>query len=164
MQQELLPLAQQHAAFSSDADRTLVAGQSYGGLAALYAGLHWPQRFGRILTQSGSFWWPNLQYLRDYANREHHAPGLLLQRLQQGTLPTGTLKIFQEVGDREADMVYVNQQIAPVLEAAGHELHFRRYAGGHDALCWRGGLIDGCRWLLADFLSPTSPSEGNHHV
>jgi enterochelin esterase family protein len=164
VQQELLPLARQHASFSGDADRTLVAGQSYGGLAALYAGLHWPQRFGRILTQSGSFWWPHLQYIRDYANREQHAPGLLLEGLQQGDLPPGKLKIFQEVGDREEDMVYVNQQIVPALQAAGHELHFRRFAGGHDALCWRGGLIDGCRWLLADFLSPTSTSEGNNHV
>ncbi|WP_052696615.1 enterochelin esterase [Pantoea sp. BL1] len=163
VQQELLPLARQHAAFSSDGSRTLVAGQSYGGLAALYAGLHWPQRFGRILTQSGSFWWPHLQYIRDYANREQHAPGLLLQRLQNNALPAGQLKIFQEVGDREQDMLFVNQQIRPALEAAGHELFFRCYAGGHDALCWRGGLIDGCRWLLADLLSdPTS--KGNHHV
>ncbi len=163
VQQELLPLARQHAAFSNEASRTLVAGQSYGGLAALYAGLHWPQRFGRILTQSGSFWWPHLQYIRDYANREQHAPGLLLQRLQDNALPAGKLKIFQEVGDREQDMLFVNQQIRPALEAAGHELFFRCYAGGHDALCWRGGLIDGCRWLLADLLSdPTS--KGNNHV
>lgn len=164
IQEELLPLVRQHAVFSTDASRTLVAGQSYGGLAALYAGLHWPQRFGRILTQSGSFWWPHLQYLRDYPNREHHAPGLLLQRLQNNALPAGTLKIFQEVGDREADMLYVNQQIRPALEAAGHQLYFRRYAGGHDALCWRGGLIDGCRWLFADLLSSDSISESKHPV
>lgn len=164
MQQELLPLARHHATFSNDGNRTVVAGQSYGGLAALYAGLHWPQRFGRVLTQSGSFWWPHLQYIRDYANREQHAPGLLLQRLQNNQLPGGKLKIFQEVGEREADMLYVNQQIRPALEAAGHTLSFRRYAGGHDALCWRGGLIDGCRWLLADFLSSDATSEGEHHV
>ncbi|MDI9219740.1 enterochelin esterase [Pantoea sp. EA-12] len=164
MQQELLPLARQHATFSNEGNRTVVAGQSYGGLAALYAGLHWPQRFGRVLTQSGSFWWPHLQYIRDYANREQHAPGLLLQRLQNNQLPGGKLTIFQEVGDREADMLYVNQQIRPALEAAGHTLSFRRYAGGHDALCWRGGLIDGCRWLLADFLSSDATSEGEHHV
>jgi len=153
IQQELLPFAHQHVAFSHEASRTLVVGQSYGGLAALYAGLHWPQRFGGILTQSGSFWWPHLQYICDYANREQHAPGLLLRQLQNNELPAGKLKIFQEVGDREADMLYVNQQMRPALEAAGHSLHFRCYSGGHDALCWRGGLIDGCRWLLADCLN-----------
>lgn len=154
---ELIPLARQHVAFSDQGDRTLVAGQSYGGLAALYAGLHWPQRFGRILSQSGSFWWPHLDYILKPEQADQHPPGLLWQRLQQGTLPPGRLTIFQEVGEREPDMLYVNQQLVPALQQAGHHLHFRRYNGGHDALCWRGGLIDGCRWLLADFLTTELP-------
>jgi enterochelin esterase-like enzyme len=55
VQQELLPQVQAITPFSDDAGRTVVAGQSFGGLSALYAALHWPQRFGCVLSQSGSF-------------------------------------------------------------------------------------------------------------
>ncbi len=51
--------SQSRDAFSDDAGRTVVAGQSFGGLSALYAGLNWPTRFGCVLSQSGSFWWPH---------------------------------------------------------------------------------------------------------
>ncbi|MEX0632289.1 alpha/beta hydrolase-fold protein [Serratia ureilytica] len=47
--------------------RTVVAGR-YGGLAALYAGLHWPARFGHVLSQSGSFWWPTVQFVTQFEN------------------------------------------------------------------------------------------------
>ena len=64
-------------AFSERADRTVVAGQSYGGLAAMYAGLHWPARFGRILSQSGSFWWPNVRLVTHFSEAEEQEMGWL---------------------------------------------------------------------------------------
>lgn len=152
VQGELLPLARSRMAFSEAADKTVVAGQSYGGLAAMYAGLHWPSRFGRVLSQSGSFWWPNLKFITLFAERQGHQVGWLTDQVRQGALPDGTLTIFQEAGDREGDMAFVNQQMREALEAAGHQVNFRIFKGGHDALCWRGGLIDGLRWLLADSL------------
>ncbi|MCG8710234.1 enterochelin esterase [Brenneria sp. 4F2] len=148
VQQELLPLAASHAAFTTEAARTVVAGQSYGGLAAMYAGLFWPQRFGRVLTQSGSFWWPNLQWIADFDGKEQHEPGWLVGQAGQQKTPA-PMVIFQEAGDRERDIEYVNRQMFQALTRAGHRVHFRIYAGGHDAVCWRGGLIDGVCWLLA---------------
>ncbi|BES85836.1 enterochelin esterase [Pectobacterium araliae] len=160
LQQELLPLAASLATFSDDPDRTLIVGQSYGGLSALYAGLHWPQRFGRVLTQSGSFWWPNFQLMTRFDEREVLEPGWLVQEVQQQGPAAKPLVIFQEAGDREADICFVNQQMNQALMAAGHQVFFRIYSGGHDALCWRGGLIDGLRWLLAD-LADNSASTDN---
>ncbi|WJY16514.1 enterochelin esterase [Pectobacteriaceae bacterium CE90] len=150
VQTELLPLAAQHTSFSDDPQRTVVAGQSYGGLAALYAGLHWPHRFGRVLTQSGSFWWPNLKFITQFNACDSHEPGWLVEQVRQGVGAQTPLTIFQEAGDREQDIDFVNQQMNQALVAAGHRVNYRVYAGGHDALCWRGGLIDGARWLLAD--------------
>jgi enterochelin esterase-like enzyme len=34
-----------------------VAGSSFGGLAAAYTALTMPERFGNVLSQSGSYWW-----------------------------------------------------------------------------------------------------------
>lgn len=78
VQEELLPRVQQIAPFSDRADRTVVAGQSFGGLAAMFAALYWPQRFGCVLSQSGSYWWPH---------RGGAQTGLLIERLSHGSAP-----------------------------------------------------------------------------
>ncbi|OSN02169.1 MULTISPECIES: enterochelin esterase [Lonsdalea] len=160
VQDELLPLAARHTLFSHERDRTLVAGQSYGGLAALYAGLFMPQRFGRVLTQSGSFWWPDLTVITD-GNSSSQPGGWLGEQVRKQGLTDMPLTVFQEAGSREADIEFVNRQMHQALTAAGHRVQFRVYAGGHDALCWRGGLIDGCRWLMAEM---TEGHACSHHV
>ena len=77
VQDELLPMIQAQTPFSDLPERTLVAGQSFGGLAAMYAGLHWPERFGCVLSQSGSFWWPE---------RGNHPQGEIPRPLASGEL------------------------------------------------------------------------------
>src|SRR5262249_13439100 len=54
---ELLPWVRAHYAVTADAARSIVAGSSYGGIAATYAGLRHPEVFGNVLCQSGSFQW-----------------------------------------------------------------------------------------------------------
>jgi enterochelin esterase family protein len=54
---ELLPWMHAHYNVTSDPRLTVVAGSSYGGIAATYAGLRHPEVFGNVLSQSGSFWW-----------------------------------------------------------------------------------------------------------
>ena len=89
VQQELLPLVKAIAPFSDRADRTVVAGQSFGGLSALYAGLHWPERFGCVLSQSGSYWWPH---------RGGQQEGVLLEKLKAGEVSAEGLRIVLEAG------------------------------------------------------------------
>ncbi|WP_316044390.1 alpha/beta hydrolase-fold protein [Serratia ficaria] len=125
-----------------------MAGQSYGGLAALYAGLHWPQRFGRVLTQSGSFWWPHLEFVIEARAGQPASVGWLTEQVAQGVGAAAPLTVFQEAGDREEEIAHVNRQMNRALSAAGHRVHYRAVAGGHDAVCWRGGLIDGLKILL----------------
>jgi enterochelin esterase family protein len=54
---ELLPWVHARYTVTSDPKLTTVAGSSYGGIAATYAGLRHPDMFGNVLCQSGSFWW-----------------------------------------------------------------------------------------------------------
>ncbi|QDP98089.1 DUF3327 domain-containing protein [Microlunatus elymi] len=54
---ELLGWAAERWRFTGDPARTVIAGQSLGGLTALYAGLRRPDRFGVLLGQSPSLWW-----------------------------------------------------------------------------------------------------------
>ncbi len=75
VQEELLPLVHGYAPFSDRPDRTVVAGQSFGGLAAMFAALNWPQRFGCVLSQSGSYWWPH---------RDGRGTGFIGEQLRRG--------------------------------------------------------------------------------
>lgn len=62
---ELLPLVA-GSGLVAETDRMVVAGQSLGGLSALYAALEFPGLVSRVACQSGSFWWgPGVMDLPD---------------------------------------------------------------------------------------------------
>ncbi|QNK10080.1 enterochelin esterase family protein [Raoultella sp. BIGb0399] len=134
VQEELLPQVHHIAPFSDRADRTVVAGQSFGGLAAMFAALYWPERFGCVLSQSGSYWWPH---------RGGAGTGLLIERLSQGQLHPQGLRIWLEAGEREPLIFRANQALLSQLQHTQQTIFWRQVDGGHDALCWRGGLTAG---------------------
>ena len=138
VQQELLPQVQTIAPFSERADRTVVAGQSFGGLSALYAGLHWPERFGCILSQSGSYWWPH---------RGGRQRGEIQEQLERGELKPQGLRIVLEAGIREPIIFRANQALLAQLQHTQQPIFWHQVDGGHDALCWRGGLTAGLMTL-----------------
>ncbi|STP77018.1 enterochelin esterase [Enterobacter hormaechei] len=106
VQDELLPQVKSMAPFSDRADHTVVAGQSFGGLSSLYAGLNWPQRFGCILSQSGSYWWPHRGAQQD---------GLLIEQLKAGDKTARGLRIVLEAGRNEPLILRANQAILAEL-------------------------------------------------
>ncbi|MGK9175809.1 enterochelin esterase [Yokenella regensburgei] len=134
VQEELLPEIHAVAPFSDRADRTVVAGQSFGGLASLYAALHWPARFGCVLSQSGSYWWPH---------RGGREDGLLIEQLKRDELSAQGLRIVLEAGVREPLIMRANQALLAELQRTQPSVVWRQVDGGHDALCWRGGLTAG---------------------
>lgn len=148
VQEELLPDISKRAPHSPDPAKTVVAGQSFGGLSSLYAGLHWPQRFGCVLAQSGSFWWPRRDMLQ--LEKVPDDACWLPQQIQQGLGQESALKIFMEAGRHEGLIHKVNDSLVNLFKQSQHRVHYRVVEGGHDALCWRGGLLDGLQALWAD--------------
>ena len=138
LQEELLPQIKAQAPFSDDPARTVVAGQSFGGLAALYAGLNWPERFGCVLSQSGSFWWPHRGAQQD---------GVVIEQINAGSVQPQSLRIVLEAGAREPLIFRVNQSLYSLLQPTAAAVFWRPTDGGHDALCWRGGLTAGLMTL-----------------
>ncbi|MCW6032961.1 enterochelin esterase [Pantoea sp. JK] len=137
IQQELLPQIAQSTPYRQQADSTIVAGQSFGGLASVFAALHWPETFGNALSLSGSFWWPE----------RGNPHGWLLQALDSGLAPRQPLRFWLEAGKREGLILQANQQLQQQLSAAGYQVNYQPVEGGHDALCWRGGLLNGLQAL-----------------
>lgn len=137
---ELLPDLREKYSVTTDPERIVVGGSSYGGLAATYAGFKRPDIFGNILSQSGSFWWkPKEEYegywLVDQFEKEQKHP----------------LKIYMDVGIYEIEiMTQSNREMHNLLKAKGYNLQYVEFSGGHDYLCWRGTLSNGLIFLLGE--------------
>ncbi|MDR1443141.1 MAG: DUF3327 domain-containing protein [Bifidobacteriaceae bacterium] len=127
--QELLPWARGRFPVSADPAGTMVAGQSLGGLTALRSVLEHPGSVGMALAQSASLWQADL------------AKAVAGQDLSE-------LRAYIEVGTQEWILREPNARLAAAMAAAGAEVRFEEYNGGHDYACWRGGLADGLRTLL----------------
>ncbi|WP_167538295.1 alpha/beta hydrolase-fold protein [Streptomyces albofaciens] len=149
---ELLPWAAARLPVTFDPSRTVVAGESLGGLTALYAGLAAPRRFGKVLAQSPSLWWrpegpgpvggadaaDGPSWLaREYADRTKHADG-----------GPHRLRAHLRVGRYEGDMRERSRELRDTLRGLGHSVAYTEYNGGHDYACWAGGLAEGLVDLL----------------
>ncbi|MFS8934279.1 enterochelin esterase domain-containing protein [Cupriavidus taiwanensis] len=143
---ELMPWAAT-LGLDAPADRTVVAGSSYGGLAAAYAGLRHPQRFGLVLSQSGSFWWgPG-----GAPDQPPRQPQWLIR--EYAASPRLPLRFYLEAGRFEEGRGAVNiltttRHMRDVLAAKGYPVVHAEHASGHDYLQWRGTLACGLIALL----------------
>jgi enterochelin esterase-like enzyme len=153
---EMLPWLAESYRVTGDSTQRVVAGQSYGGLAAAWCGLTHPETFANVLSQSGSYWWqPNLR--EDLESTElGDAPGWGWLPTRTAEEPRQAVRFWMEVGTLEnralrhgmPDMVAVNRHMRDVLKAKGYDVTYREYAGGHDYVWWRSGLADGLIALL----------------
>lgn len=138
----LLPMirAEQPQRQWADRSRTVLAGQSLGGISALMGARYAPETFGLVLSHSPSMWWtpertsrPGLFSETDTSWVSEH----LLSAPPQG------VRISLCVGSLEGSTVPHVQQLHQRLITAGVESHCAIYTGGHDYAWWRGALIDG---------------------
>lgn len=128
---------------TTDPARTVIAGQSLGGLAAAFAGFVRPDRFGSVLSQSGAFWWQS--NTPDDTGAEWLAHRVAIS----GRRP---VRWHLEAGLDEWVNLRPNRHLRDVLTARGYRLTYAEFAGGHDRLCWRERLGD----ALVNLLSPSS--------
>jgi enterochelin esterase-like enzyme len=136
---ELLPWARERWSLTDDPGRTIAAGSSFGGLAAVFAAFERPDVFGGALSQSGSFGWgadgPGAEFLTDRmadAERRPFRSWLTIGSLEDGARPDGGPSGLAS-----------NRRLRDELRAKGYDVAYSEYSGGHDYVCWRGSLADG---------------------
>ncbi len=149
---ELLPWMRRHyPAVTHDPRRTLIGGLSLGGNAAVFAALRHPEVFGNVLACSGAFWRASAD------SREHE---WLARQVAAG--PGGATRFYLEVGNLELwptpddgpSLLLANLHLRTVLRAKGYTVCYREFCGGHEPVCWRGGLADGLMALLGSAAAP----------
>jgi enterochelin esterase family protein len=133
---------------TDEPSRTIIGGLSLGGLAATFAAVRRPDAFGNVMSQSGSFWWgPGATSPADMT-QEGVAWEWLTAQVRERSLPP--MRCFVEVGvlesspagSRMPDMIEPNRRMRDALVAAGHQVQYREFNGGHDFVCWRGNIAD----------------------
>lgn len=149
MAAELLPQVLAVTGMKAKPERTVLAGSSFGGLAAVTVALARPDLFGNALSMSGSFWWhPEGVKPED----SEYVAATLAKR------PKVNLRVFLSAGlfefkrpGPDAGILDSNRHLRDVLTARGYPVEYREYAAGHDYLAWQGILSDG---LIALFGTP----------
>lgn len=139
--EELIPWALRQR-ISAPVERTVISGASYGGLAATYAGLSHPQWFGKVLSQSGSFWWaPANTASPEWLSRNiPDAGGLRSEfRLEAGLF---------EVEKNNQGILHSNRRLCDALRAKNYTVDYAENPAGHDWLHWSRRLPHGLVALI----------------
>lgn len=143
---ELLPWTERTLNIKTTAETTLLSGSSYGGLAATCTAFKYPQKFGLVLSQSGSFWWSP-----EYNQAGNYIPEWVAQQFANADhkpirfyLNAG---LFEQ-GWQPSDILPSNRHMRDVLTAKGYDLSYEELASGHDYFSWRVKLADGLIQLL----------------
>ena len=148
----LLPIVElKLAASNSFVSEYLVAGQSLGGLSSLYAGVTFADVFSKVISLSGSFWWPDKDRMIDPNNvfaSKSIPDNSLAEQILNDQLSVSHLKVYQSVGSGEEDMCVYNEQTYDAIKEKGGCVQYEVFCGGHDWLSWRSGLIKGLLFLI----------------
>jgi enterochelin esterase family protein len=142
---ELVPQIRADYRVTDKPEEVIVAGASLGGLASAFAALRHPEVFGKVLSQSGSYWWGK--------PGEEEFEWLTRQFVSSPKLP---VRFYLEVGLWEAGIgklhaptqVAANRHLRDVLRAKGYEVTYSEFSSNHDFFYWRGTFADGLRALV----------------
>lgn len=130
---KILPTVRQHFPVSASPDRTIVAGQSYGGISALWTLALSAGEVSHAIAQSPSLW------RFDLTDALMSEPRWKSAVLHAGTMEYDMLHDAQALVERaSAD----DRIAARTITATGHE-------AGHDWAHWRANLVSELRSLLA---------------
>ncbi|RXJ90795.1 short-chain isoprenyl diphosphate synthase [Arcobacter sp. CECT 8983] len=137
MAKELLPFVEQKTNMKFKAKNTTLTGSSYGGLASAFVAFTYPQYFGKVLSQSGSFWKdsnnnPEPEWLTRQIAKSNKKD--IKFYLNAGTYETGYFSI---------DILESNRHLRTVLESKGYDFIYKEFQSGHDYYAWKVNLADG---------------------
>lgn len=148
---ELVPYLESHLPLVGDRDHRCLGGASFGGVATLSTADRFPDTFGRLLLQSGSFdgagegcvertddlWRPVKRFVRRFLDDPRRVAD----------------RIYMSCGVYEA-LICDNRALRPLLAGSGANVVLEERMDGHTWGCWRDSLGVGLTWLFADTFRP----------
>lgn len=152
--EELVPYLEAHLPLVGDRDGRCLGGASFGAVATLSTAVRYPDMFGRLMLQSGSFdgvgadchereggmWEPVRTFVRGYAD----SPSRVAD------------KVFLSCGVYE-QLICENRALRPILIDTGMQVLLGESLDGHTWGGWRDLLGVALPWLFADSFRPREP-------
>jgi enterochelin esterase family protein len=144
LSEELLPfMAAAYPLIDEPAARAIM-GASFGGVAALHAAWRYPELYGRLLLQSGSYAFsdigrhrrgPVFDPVARFMNEFRERPGVPAER------------IYMSCGIYES-LIYENRSLLPRLQEQGIDVRFEEVRDAHNWENWRDRLRNGLSWIF----------------
>ena len=141
---ELLPFMTAEYPLIDEVESRCLMGASFGGVASLHAAWRYPESFGSLLLQSGSFAFSDL-------GRHNRGPAFdpvvrfMNEFREQPDRPAD--RIFISCGMYES-LIYENRSLVPHLQKKGVEVRFEEARDAHNWENWRDRLRIGLSWLM----------------
>jgi len=142
--EELVPRLEERFPLASGREARGLMGASFGAVAAFSTAARHPDRFGRLLLQSGSFAFtdigpskrgPAFEPVVEFVNRYREAPLRVTDR------------IYMTCGVYES-LIYENRSFVPLLQKTGMDVRYVESWDGHNWENWRDRLREGLSWLF----------------
>lgn len=124
---EFVPFIRDKYKISVNPNENIIGGMSYGGLNAAFTAFYRPDIFGKVLSQSGSFW-RDLN-LKDTNNNEIRNDWLIRQFRSN---EKRNLKIFLDWGLQENMVLGSNRTFVKILAEKGYDFKFVEFNGWHN--------------------------------
>lgn len=141
--EELVPWLTSHLPLVDEPWARGLLGASFGAVASFSTAVRYPNFFGRLLLQSGSFAFtdigqgmrgPVFEPIVEFVNAYRAAPQHVADR------------VFVSCGQYES-LIHENRALIPALQAAGMQVRYVESRDGHNWENWRDRLRDGLTWL-----------------
>jgi enterochelin esterase-like enzyme len=142
--EELVPQLERELPLDSRPESRCLMGASFGAVACLAAARQYPDFFGRLLLQSGSFAFtdigpsargPVFEPVVEFMNEFRRRPERVAER------------VFVSCGTYES-LIYENRSLVPLLQSTGMEVRYVEARDGHNWENWRDRLREGLSWLF----------------
>lgn len=136
------PMINENYNTSLNPKENTIGGMSYGGLAAAFIAFHHPDLFGKVLSQSGSFW--RDQNLTDIHGNEIRSDWMINKILIS---EKKEIDFYLDWGLQENMVLGSNRKMVRVLNTKGYNVKHTEFNGWHDWSNSRKTFTDGLLYL-----------------
>ena len=142
--EELLPYLEKELPLLESPRHRGLMGASLGAVGALTTAWRYPQVFGQLFLQSGSFTFTDIG---DHYRGPSFDPVVEFMNAYREVPQAVANKIFISCGIYEAN-IYENRSIVPFLQKTGMTLRYVEARDGHNWENWRDRMREGLSWLF----------------